>query len=54
MTTVYNSFRGVSQTVPPGIFAVLLKVFELPAVFVAGGAAMAGLAWLCRYLPRRL
>lgn len=54
MTTVYNSFRGVSQTVPPGIFAILLKVFELPAVFVAGGAAMAGLAWLSRYLPRRL
>jgi MFS family permease len=54
MTTVYNSFRGVAQTVPPGIFAVLLKAFELPAVFVAGGAAMAGLAWLCRYLPRRL
>ena len=54
MTTVYNSFRGVSQTVPPGVFALLLKAFELPAVFVAGGAAMAGLAWLCRYLPRRL
>jgi len=54
MLTVYNSFRGVSQTVPPGVFALLLKALELPAVFVAGGAAMAGLAWLCRYLPRRL
>lgn len=54
MTTVYNSFRGVSQTVPPGIFAILLKAFELPAVFLAGGAAMAGLAWFCKYLPRRL
>lgn len=54
MTTVYNSFRGVSQTVPPGIFAILLKAFELPAVFLAGGVAMAGLAWFCRYLPRRL
>ncbi len=54
MITVYNSFRGVSQTVPPGIFALLLKALELPAVFVAGGAAMAGLAWLCRFLPRRL
>jgi len=54
MLTVYNSFRGVSQTVPPGIFAVLLEALELPAVFVAGGAAMAGLAWLCRFLPRRL
>jgi len=54
MATVYNSFRGVAQTAPPGVFALLLKVFELPAVFVAGGAAMAGLAWFCRYLPRRL
>ena len=54
MTTVYNSFRGVSQTVPPGVFAVLLKAFELPAVYLVGGAAMAGLAWFCRYLPRRL
>jgi len=54
MLTVYNSFRGVSQTVPPGVFALLLKALELPAVFVAGGAAMAALAWLCRFLPRRL
>lgn len=54
MLTVYNSFRGVAQTVPPGIFALLLKALELPAVFVAGGAAMAGLAWFCRFLPRRL
>jgi len=54
MTTVYNTFRGVSQAVPPGIFTVLLKIFELPAVFLAGGAAMASLAWFCKYLPRRL
>lgn len=54
MTTVYNTFRGVSQTAPPGVFAILLKAFELPAVFLAGGAAMAGLAWFCKYLPRRL
>ncbi|MCK5622012.1 MAG: MFS transporter [Alphaproteobacteria bacterium] len=54
MTTVYNTFRGVSQTAPPGVFAILLKAFELPAVFFVGGAAMAGLAWFCKYLPRRL
>ncbi|MBE9556796.1 MAG: MFS transporter, partial [Proteobacteria bacterium] len=52
MTTVYNTFRGVSQTAPPGVFAILLKAFELPAVFLVGGAAMASLAWLCKYLPR--
>ena len=54
MTTVYNTFRGVSQTAPPGVFAILLKSFELPAVFLVGGVAMAGLAWFCKYLPRRL
>lgn len=54
MTTVYNTFRGVSQMAPPGVFAILLKAFELPAIFLVGGAAMASLAWLCRYLPRRL
>lgn len=54
MTTVHNTFRGVAQTVPPGIFAVLLKLFELPAIFVASGAAMLTLAWFCRYLPKRL
>lgn len=54
MTTVYNTFRGVSQTLPPGLFSILLKSFELPAVFLAGGAAMASLAWFGKYLPRRL
>ncbi|UCH72911.1 MAG: MFS transporter [Rhodospirillales bacterium] len=54
MLTVYNSFRGVSQTLPPGVFALLLRSFELSAVFLVGGAAMASLAWLCRFLPRRL
>ena len=54
MTTVYNTFRGVSQMAPPGVFAILLKAFELPAVFLVGGAAMASLAWFCKYLPRRL
>ncbi len=54
MTTVYNTFRGVSQTAPPGAFAVLLKLLDLPAVFVASGGAMLALAWFCRYLPKRL
>ena len=54
MTTVFNTFRGVSQTASPGLFAVLLRLFELPAVFAASGAVMVTLAWFCRYLPKRL
>lgn len=54
MTTVYNTYRGVAQLLPPGIFALLLKLFALPAVFVAGGIAMLALTGYCRYLPRRL
>lgn len=54
MTTVYNTFRGVAQTAPPGVFAALLKLLDLPAVFVASGGAMLVLAWFSRYLPKRL
>jgi hypothetical protein len=39
--------------VPPGIFTVLLNIFALPAVFVAGGIAMIGLATLTRHVPKR-
>ena len=43
-----------SAVVPPGIFALVLKVFELPAVFVVTGASMLALARLARYIPRRM
>ncbi len=54
MTTVFATYRDVSQLVPPGIFALLLKAFHLPAVFVAGGLAMLAVAYYARYLPRRM
>lgn len=53
MTTVFVSYRDVAQLAPPAVFAVLLTVFDLPAVFLAGGVMMLGLARLTRYIPRR-
>jgi MFS family permease len=54
MTTVFATYRDASQLAPPGIFALLLKMFSLPAVFVAGAAGMLALAYYARFLPRRL
>jgi hypothetical protein len=53
MTAVFVSYRDFSQFAPPAVFSVVLTLFELPAVFVAGGIMMLGMAGLCRYIPRR-
>ncbi|MGQ0663402.1 MAG: MFS transporter [Pseudomonadota bacterium] len=53
MTTVYATYRHAAHLGPPGVFALLLKAFALPAVFAVGGAAMLGLAYLSRHVPRR-
>ena len=54
MTTVFVTYRDVAQLAPPGVFAALLSLFNLPSVFLAGGVMMLGLATLTRYIPRRL
>lgn len=54
MTTVFSTYRDFSQLAPPGAFALLLKAFQLPAVFVAGGLGMLAIAFFARYLPRRM
>jgi MFS family permease len=54
MTTVYATYRDAAQLVPPGVFSLLLKIFDLPAVFLAGGGALLVMAHYARYLPRRL
>jgi MFS transporter, ACDE family, multidrug resistance protein len=54
MTTVYGSFRHTAQLVPPGVFAALLRAFALPSVFVAGGGFLVVLAWIARYIPKRM
>ncbi|MBI4183024.1 MAG: MFS transporter [Proteobacteria bacterium] len=54
MSTVYATYRDVAQLAPPGVFSVLLKLFDLPTVFVVGGLTMLGCAGLSRFVPRRL
>jgi MFS family permease len=54
MTTVFVSFRDVAQLGPPAVCAVLLTLFSLPSVFVAGGVMMLISSSLSRYIPRRL
>ncbi len=54
MTTVYSTYRDVAETAPPGFFSLLLKIFDLPAVFVAGGLAMLTLASLSWQIHPRL
>jgi MFS transporter, ACDE family, multidrug resistance protein len=53
MTAIFITYRDVAQLAPPAVFAVLLVVFKLPAVFVGGGVMMLGSAILTRYIPRR-
>lgn len=54
MTSVFLTFRGVAQLVSPGLFALVLMVYAVPAVFLVGGAMMLGGAYLSRFIPRRL
>ena len=54
MLSVFITYRGVAQLVTPGIFALVLKVFAVPAVFMVGGIMMLGGAYLARFIPRRM
>lgn len=54
MTAVFNTYRDVAEMTSPGLFSVLLRVFELPIVFVTGGAIMLAVAGLSRRMHRRL
>ncbi len=54
MTSVFVTYRHTAQLVTPGAFSLILGFFALPVVFVAGGGAFLSMAWLSRYLPRRL
>lgn len=54
MTTVFNTFRHTAQILAPGLFALLLEHYQLPAVFLAGGLIMAAMAALSVYIPRRM
>ncbi len=53
MTTVFRTYIDLSQLLPSAVFAVLLSLFDLRAVFVATGLWMLAEALIARYLPRR-
>ena len=54
MTTVYSTFRDAADIAPPGVFSVLLRFFELSAVFVVAGAGVLCLAALSARIHPRL
>ena len=54
MTAVYSTYRDAAELGPTGVFALLLMVFKLPVVFLAGGAGVLALAGLSRKLHPRL
>ena len=54
MTTVFISFRDAAQLGPPAVCSLLLSLFSLPSVFVAGGLMMLAASSLSRRIPRRL
>jgi ACDE family multidrug resistance protein len=54
MTTVFMTFRNASQFGPPGLYAFLLRTWELPAVFLAGGLMTLSMAALSGFIHRRM
>ncbi len=54
MAAVFLTYRDLSQLATPGIYAVLLKVFALPVVFLGASVWMLVAAWYCRYIPGRM
>lgn len=54
MTTVFTTYRHVGQLTAPAVLSLVLRVFELPAVFATGGAVLLAMSWYARHIPRRL
>jgi MFS family permease len=53
MTTVYATYRDMGEILPPGLFALLLLVFNLPIVFVVTGLATVAMSHVCRRMHPR-
>ena len=54
MTTVFSSYRDVAKLTMPGLFALVLNHFALPAVFVTSGVIMLVMAAYSHRIPRSL
>ena len=54
MTAVYSTYRDAGELLPQAVFSVLLRAFELPAVFVASGLGLLAFGGLSLGIHRRL
>ena len=54
MTGVFQTYRDVANLAVPGFFAVLLKFFALPVIFVGAAGWMLIGTFFSRYIPRRM
>ncbi len=54
MAAVFSTYRDLSQLATPGVYAILLKVFALPVVFLGASVWMLVASWYCRYIPGRM
>lgn len=54
MTSVYATYRDVAEIASPGVFSVLLRSFDLAAVYLVTGITMLGLARLTMVVHPRL
>jgi len=54
MMGVFSTYRDLANLLPSGVFALLLRVLPLQAVFAVSGTWMLVMAWYCRHLPKRL
>ncbi|MEE3282255.1 MAG: MFS transporter [Pseudomonadota bacterium] len=54
MTGVFQTYRDIANLVVPGFFAVLLKFFALPVIFVGAAGWMLVGTYFSRYIPKRM
>ena len=54
MTGVFQTYRDVANLAVPGFFAVLLKSFALPVIFVGAAGWMLVGTFFSRYIPKRM
>ena len=54
MTAVFATYRDASQLMAPGLYAVLLKFFALPVVFLSASIWMMAASWYCKYIPKQM
>ena len=54
MTGVFQTYRDVANLAVPGFFAVLLKFFALPVIFIGAAGWMLVGTYFSRYIPRRM